>query len=72
MWFLAPLITALGAVFVYDKCERSSAEIAIICVAVALGSIILTIVVAPWPIQLALAAILVAFRVARTREVGIW
>ncbi|MGB3492136.1 MAG: hypothetical protein WBA57_05380 [Elainellaceae cyanobacterium] len=59
---MAPLITALGAAYIYEKFERSSEEIAIVCVAVALVGVVLTVISAPWPIQFLLAAILLAFR----------
>ncbi|MEL6223861.1 MAG: hypothetical protein AAFR31_14610 [Cyanobacteria bacterium J06627_8] len=67
MLFLAPLIAALGAAFLYGKCEQSSAEMAMICVAVALAGTVITIVIAPWPIQLALAIILITLRIVRKR-----
>ncbi|MGJ3244971.1 MAG: hypothetical protein ACFE0J_18105 [Elainellaceae cyanobacterium] len=54
MWFIASLLTAIGAAYIYEKSENVSAELAIACVAVALIGSILTIISAPWPIQLVL------------------
>lgn len=67
MWFLAPLIAALVAAYVYERFERSSEEIAIVCVAVALVGIVLTLISAPWPVQFLLAMILLAFRFLNTQ-----
>lgn len=66
MWFLAPLFAALGAAYVYEKFERSSAELAIVCVAIALVSVVLALISAPWPIQLLIAAILIGSRFINT------
>jgi hypothetical protein len=52
MWFIASVIIILGAACIYDKAERSSQEIAILCVAIALVGISLAVVAAPWPIHL--------------------
>ena len=70
MWFLAPLCAAVSAAVVYEKCERSSAEIAIICVAVVLASVVLTIIFAPWPIKLVLAILLFASRFMRAEALN--
>jgi hypothetical protein len=51
MWFIAT-VTALGAVYMYEKAEKSSAEVAIACVAVALVGVSLALVAAPWPVHL--------------------
>lgn len=67
MWFLAPLIAALGAAYIYEKFERSSEEIAIVCVAVALVGVVLTLVSAPWPVHCLLAITLLASRFLNTQ-----
>lgn len=54
MWFLASLVTTFSAVYTYQKVERSSAEVATICVALGLIGLVLSLIIAPWPIQLAL------------------
>ena len=62
MWFIAS-IAALSAAYMYNKAEKSSAEISIACVAVALVGIALALVAAPWPVHLLmLAAVLVSNR----------
>lgn len=68
MWFIASFLTALGAAYVYEKYENRSVEIATACVAVALASIVLTLVAAPWPIQLLLVVLaLFSYRFTNTR-----
>lgn len=54
MGFIAALGITLGAVFLYEKIQSWSVEVAIGCIAVALLSLVVTIVIAPWPIQLLL------------------
>ncbi|GEM_PF-6607201 len=71
MWFLAPLIAALGAAYMYEKFEQSSEEVAIVCVAVALAGIVLTLVSAPWPVHFLLALILLASRLFNTQALDI-
>lgn len=66
MWFLATLFTAVGAAFLYEKCERISTEIAVICVAVILASTIITLIAAPWPLQLGLLIVLLISRMMTT------
>lgn len=51
MWF-ASLITAIGAAFLYERFEKLSGEAAIACVAVAIASLLLTLIAAPWQIHL--------------------
>lgn len=54
MLFIASLVTSIGAVYLYEKCEKTRAEVAIACVPVALISIVLALVIAPWQIHLLL------------------
>lgn len=49
--FIATLIIMLVALFLYGKVQSVSVEIAVGCVAVALLSLVVAIVVAPWQIQ---------------------
>jgi len=70
MWFLATLLAAVGAALVYEKVERVSTEVAIICVAIVLAGAVLTVVVAPWPIQLFLAVLLLISRFMRTEALN--
>lgn len=64
MLFIASLITTVGAVFLFEKCEKSCAEIAIACIPVALISLILTLVFAPWELQLVLLVLLLPLYVS--------
>jgi fatty-acid desaturase len=71
MWFIASLLTAIGAVYLYEKSEKLSAELAIACVAVALTSLILTLIAAPWPIQLAIVILaLVSYRFTKMNPIN--
>jgi hypothetical protein len=66
MWFIASLVTTLGAAYAYQKSENFSAEIAMICVAIAIVSLFVTLIAAPWQIQLLLLLALLSYRVAQT------
>ncbi len=69
MWFLASLVTTFSAVYTYRKVERSSAEVAIICVALGLIGVVLSLIIAPWPIQLVLVTgLLISSRLFETRD----
>lgn len=52
MGFIAALSITLGAVVLYERAHNRSDEVAIGCVAVALLGLVISIVIAPWPIQL--------------------
>lgn len=54
MEFVAALMTMLGAVLLYEKVQRVSLEVAVGCLSVALLSLVLAIILAPWQIQLML------------------
>lgn len=49
--FIATLVIMLVALFLYGKVQAVSVEIAVGCVAVALLSLVIAIVIAPWQIQ---------------------
>ncbi len=71
MWFIASLLTAVSAAYVYEKSEKSSAELAIACVAIVLASVMLTIIAAPWPIQLVILILaLVSYRFTRMNPIN--
>ncbi|WP_339384579.1 hypothetical protein [Oscillatoria sp. FACHB-1407] len=48
------MVTSIGAAYLYEKCEKTRAEVAIACVPVAIISLLLALMVAPWQIQLLL------------------
>lgn len=52
MWFIASVVAAFSAALVYEKAEKSSSEVAIACVAIALVGVSLALLAAPWPIHL--------------------
>jgi hypothetical protein len=54
MGFVATLLIMVGAVLLYDRVQQISMEVAVGCMAVALLSLVIAIVLAPWPIQLLL------------------
>lgn len=59
--FIATLVIMLIALFLYGKVQSFSVEVAVGCVAVAILSLIIAIVVAPWQIQtLMLVGVLVS------------
>ncbi|MGF1514309.1 MAG: hypothetical protein ACFB5Z_11520 [Elainellaceae cyanobacterium] len=58
MWFITSFAIAIGAAWAYARFETVSEELAILCVGVALACVLLTLVSAPWPVQLALVAVL--------------
>ncbi len=62
MWFVTSFVIAIGAAWAYAWLESVSEELAILCVGIALACILLTLVSAPWPIQLALVAALLGTR----------
>jgi hypothetical protein len=49
--FIATLVIMLIALFLYGKVQSISVEVAVGCVAVAILSLIVAIVIAPWQIQ---------------------
>jgi hypothetical protein len=49
--FIATLFVMLVALFLYGKVHNVSVEIAVGCVAVAILSLVVAIVIAPWQIQ---------------------
>lgn len=49
--FIATLVIMLLALFLYGKVQNVSVEIAVGCVAVAILSLVIAIVIAPWQIQ---------------------
>lgn len=70
MWFIAALLT-LGATYLYGKSGRTSDEIAIACIPIACCGLLITLVAAPWQIQLLLlAAILLAYPIAKAKLSG--
>jgi uncharacterized membrane protein (UPF0136 family) len=70
MWFLASVLTTLGAAYLYDRSEKSSAEIATVSVAIALVAAVLALIAAPWPIQLGLLTL--AFISSRYKQPGLF
>ncbi|MBF2050999.1 hypothetical protein [Leptolyngbya sp. 7M] len=52
MGFITALMIMLGSAFLYEKVQTRSVEVAVGCMAVALVSLVVAIVVAPWQIQL--------------------
>lgn len=58
MWFITSFIIAAGAAWAYAWFEPVSEELAILCVGIALACVLLTLISAPWPIQLAMVAAL--------------
>jgi hypothetical protein len=58
--FIASLITSIGAAYLYEKCEKTWAEIAIACAAIAVISLVLMLIVAPWQIKLLLVGVTLA------------
>jgi hypothetical protein len=59
--FIATLVVMLVAIFLYGKVQNVSVEIAVGCIAVALLSLVIAIVIAPWQIQtLMLVGVLVS------------
>lgn len=71
MGFLSALILMLGAAFLYGKVQRASVEIAVGCVAVTLLSLVVAIVIAPWPIQmLILIGVLASYSFTKVNCLG--
>ncbi|MBE9177885.1 hypothetical protein IQ268_04715 [Oculatella sp. LEGE 06141] len=61
-------MTTVGAAYLYERSEKSSQEIAIACLAVALAGIFLTLIAAPWQIQLLLLGVaLWSYRATKTK-----
>lgn len=60
MLFIASIFITLAAAYLYERCARVCTEVAIAAVAVTLIFLVLSLVIAPWPIQfLLLIALLV-------------
>ncbi|WP_088893142.1 hypothetical protein [Leptolyngbya ohadii] len=63
MVFLTALCTTIGAAILSDRIGRAFPEIAVGCLSVALLALVVTLVSAPWEIQLALVvAAVVSYR----------
>lgn len=54
MSFITALLISIGSALLYEKVQLRSLEVAVGCVAVALFSLIVAVVIAPWQIQLLL------------------
>jgi hypothetical protein len=52
MGFITTIIIFVGALFSYRQLHNISVELAVGCMVVALVSLVIAIVLAPWPIQL--------------------
>jgi hypothetical protein len=71
MWFIISLVTTVGAAYLYERSEKTSQETAIACVAVALMGVFLTLIAAPWQIQLILLMVaLLSYRVTKEKQVN--
>ncbi len=69
MWFVTSLLTVVGAAYFYEKSEKYSAEVAMLCVAIAVPGTVLTLIAAPWPIQLLLLlAVLFSYRFTKNNS----
>ncbi|MFM7428037.1 MAG: hypothetical protein ACKO7W_24065 [Elainella sp.] len=54
MGFVTALLMTVGATFLYEKTQLRSVEVAVGCLALALLGLVVTLILAPWPIQLLL------------------
>lgn len=58
MIFLASLVFAIGAAYLYEKYEQTHPLVAIACVPTELVSLLLVLISAPWQLQLLLLVFL--------------
>lgn len=56
MWFIAAIVT-LGAAYLFDRLERNHEEVAIACIPVIVGGLLITLIAAPWQVQLLLLVV---------------
>ena len=68
MWFISSVV-AVGAVAMYDRLEDVSEEAAIACVAIALTSIVIFLISAPWQVHL---VVVVGVLMVRARMFTQW
>lgn len=54
MGFVTALMVMFGSVFLYEKSQNISVEVAVGCIGIAILSLVIAIVLAPWQLQLLL------------------